>query len=89
MSCEFCRIGHYEDVVVPYIQWVNGQIMVIPNAPAYSCDICGYMEYDVHFMQKLNQLLANLTDEENVSAATYQRPMIVNSTITAATRRSQ
>lgn len=89
MSCEFCRIGHYEDVVSPYIQWINGQIMVIPNAPAYSCDICGYMEYDFRFMQKLNHLLANLTDEETGATVAYQRPIMVNSTIIAATRRSQ
>ena len=89
MSCEHCRIGHYEDIFSPYIQWLEGQIMVIPNAPAYSCDICGYMEYDPHFMQKLNQLLSFLTDEETSHGPDYQQPIVMNQSIIAMARRSQ
>jgi YgiT-type zinc finger domain-containing protein len=89
MSCEFCRIGHYESVVAPYIQWLDGHIMVIPNAPAYSCDICGHMEYDLRFVQQLDKLLTRLTNEETYDGAAFQQPIMANPAAMATTRRSQ
>ncbi len=34
--------------------------MVLPNAPAYSCDICGQLQYDEDFLDSMDILLQEL-----------------------------
>ena len=63
MNCEQCRIGHYQPIAAPYMRWLDDQIMVIPNVPAYTCDVCGQMQYDADFLQKLQYLLDRLTSD--------------------------
>jgi hypothetical protein len=63
--------------------------MVVPNAPAYSCDICGHMEYDANFLQKLNHLLNRFAEEDRNAAGKYRRPAVFEPTLMQATRRSQ
>ncbi len=75
MSCEHCRIGHIQSTLTPYIQWLDGQIMIIPNAPASSCDVCGYMEYDAIFIHKLNHLLAQFSKTTPSNGVVY-RPVM-------------
>jgi YgiT-type zinc finger domain-containing protein len=89
MSCEYCHIGHYELSFSPYVHWYHGKIMVIPNAPAYSCDICGHMEYDENFLQKLNHLLNRFAEVERNTSATYRRPAVFEPALMPATRRGQ
>lgn len=89
MSCEYCHIGHYELSYSPYVHLYQGKIMVIPNAPAYSCDICGHMEYDDSFLQKLNHLLNRFADEGQNNVTTYRRSIMVEPSFMQTTRRSQ
>jgi YgiT-type zinc finger domain-containing protein len=56
-SCELCRIGHCQPITAPYIYWVDRQVLVLPNAPAFLCDICGQLWYDAHFLNMLDILL--------------------------------
>lgn len=89
MSCEYCHIGHYELSYSPYLHWYHGKIMVIPNAPTYSCDICGHMEYDDKFLQKLNHLLNRFAEAEQNTAAPYRRPAVYEPVLMTAPRRGQ
>ncbi len=89
MSCEYCHIGHYELSYSPYVHWYNGKIMVIPNAPAYSCDICGHMEYDAGFLQKLNHLLNRFADAAQNNTATHPRPVRFEPNLMHITNYSQ
>lgn len=89
MNCEYCHIGHIQSTLVPYLQWLEGQIMVIPNAPAFSCDICGYMEYDGDFVQKLDHLLERFTENIRSHELTRQRSVITESAQWSTSRRSQ
>lgn len=63
--------------------------MVIPNAPAYSCDICGHMEYDAGFLQKLDHLLNRFADETQNNAVKRPRPVMFEPNLMHTTRRSQ
>ena len=63
--------------------------MVIPNAPAYSCDICGHMEYDAGFLQKLNHLLNRFADEAQNNSATHPRPVTFEPNLMHITHYSQ
>ncbi len=63
--------------------------MVIPNAPAYSCDICGHMEYDAGFLQKLNHLLNRFADAAQNNTATHPRPVRFEPNLMHITNYSQ
>jgi len=60
IPCEQCRIGHCQPTTAPYIYWIKKQVLVMPNAPAYSCDICGQLQYDASFLTTLEMLLQEL-----------------------------
>jgi hypothetical protein len=89
IPCEHCRIGHSQQTAVPYIQWLNGQIVVMPDVPAASCDICGYMEYDAGFIQKLDHLLNQLSKPGSGSHAPPRKHLKTEANSWPATRRSQ
>ncbi len=89
MSCEYCHIGHYETTYSPYVHWYRGKIMVIPNAPAYSCDICGHMEYDADFIHKLNHLLNRFAEGSTPNPGSFRQPVTLEPIFAHTTRRSQ
>jgi hypothetical protein len=60
ISCEECRIGRYRATTAPYLQWIGGRMVVFPNAPAYVCDMCHYMKYDVRFLRDVEYMLDKL-----------------------------
>lgn len=57
MNCEQCRIGLYHVTSAPYLHWLDDQLMVVPKAPAYICDMCGHMHYDPNFIKQLQYLV--------------------------------
>lgn len=63
VSCEECRIGRYRDTTAPYLQWIGGRMVVFPNAPAYVCDVCHYMKYDVRFLRDVEYMLDKLSQQ--------------------------
>lgn len=66
MNCEKCHVGHYRQVSAPYLRWFGSQIMVIPDSPAYACDLCDDLVYDINFVNKLESLIEQLVDEVQV-----------------------
>lgn len=64
--CEECRIGRYQATTAPYLQWVDGRMLVFPDAPAYTCDVCRYMKYDVRFVQNVEYVLNRLRRRQPV-----------------------
>ncbi len=89
MNCEHCHIGHFQSTRVPYLQWHQGQIMVIPDAPAASCDICGRMEYDAVFLFKLDYLLDQLSTHAQNSETAPSHPILIEQARWQPTRRSR
>ena len=57
MKCENCRIGRYRPATLPYVTDVEGKIMIIPNVPAYVCDVCRRSQYDPGYMIFVQHLL--------------------------------
>jgi YgiT-type zinc finger domain-containing protein len=58
--CDICRIGRCKPVKVPYLYWVDDQVMVMPNSPAFACDICGQVYFDPAFLVLIECLLQEL-----------------------------
>jgi hypothetical protein len=42
---------------LPYFTQVNGEVITVPNFPAWVCDLCGYRENDSRARNWLNILL--------------------------------
>lgn len=60
--CEECHIGIYRPSPVPFLHLLGGRMMVVPDAPAYVCDVCGDVYYDDDFTSKVQYLLDRLAD---------------------------
>jgi len=57
MKCENCRIGRYRPTTLAYVTDLDGEIMIIPNVPAYVCDVCRRSQYDPAYMIFVQHLL--------------------------------
>ena len=63
IRCEDCGIGYYQPQSAPYLLPLGRQMMVIPDAPAYSCDVCGFRAWDEEFLRAIHSLLAQAAAE--------------------------
>ncbi len=45
----------------------------MPNAPAYTCDVCGQIQYDAAFLSKIDILLQEMENGLPVEEPTRQR----------------
>lgn len=59
--CSQCHIGNLQPRKVSYANWHAGLFVVVPNAPAWQCDVCAYFEIDAELMVKLLPLLGPVT----------------------------
>ena len=71
--CETCRLGRYHQAQVPYLSWFEGQIVLVSNAPAEVCDICGETIFDGGFEQFMHVLIEHGTLADKQNAANHQR----------------
>jgi hypothetical protein len=56
-DCPRCQIGHCRPGKSTYTQIANGQVISIPNITVYTCDVCGYHEYDRDALVRLQTML--------------------------------
>lgn len=76
-SCPKCRAGVLQPRELTYFTALNGEMLVVPNFPAWVCDICGYVEYDERALGWLYTLLSPPMQHRPVrrtSSATRPRP---------------
>jgi len=55
--CEFCHVGVVRQQLIPYVQWYNDELIVIPKALAEVCDYCGEKTFDPKLVNALQQML--------------------------------
>lgn len=74
MVCEECGIGRCQPTLAPYLHRLeNGQLMMIPDAPASACDVCGEIRFDDDFASKIRYLLDHL--DHKAQSDTRGRPL--------------
>lgn len=56
--CPLCRIGTFRRKQVSYFKFRGGQLVSVPDFPAWVCDVCQHREYDPTALAELNFLLA-------------------------------
>jgi YgiT-type zinc finger domain-containing protein len=57
-ACPECQTGILRLQYLTYFTWLNGELISVPNFPAWVCDVCGMREYDGRAVNWLNTLLS-------------------------------
>ena len=55
--CPECQTGVLRLRYLTYFTWLNSELVMAPNFPAWVCDVCGRREYDPRAIKWLNTLL--------------------------------
>lgn len=72
IPCNECGGGRMKRRYVAYITWLGEEMIIVPDFPAWVCDVCGRREYDMAAMTRLSLLLspnAGQTPERRVRPA--------------------
>ncbi|MEN8172173.1 MAG: YgiT-type zinc finger protein [Chloroflexota bacterium] len=55
--CPACQIGVLQITQVTYFTFITGEMITVPDFPAWDCDICNYQEVDARALSRLHVLL--------------------------------
>lgn len=55
--CPECQMGLMQIKRITYFTWLNGELITVPNFPAWVCDLCGRRDYDYRAITWLNTIL--------------------------------
>lgn len=67
IPCPECRSGVMHLRYITYFTWLSGQLVTVPNFPAWTCDVCGLREYDTRAISWLNTMLNPAAGKRPVS----------------------
>jgi YgiT-type zinc finger domain-containing protein len=65
--CVECQAGQMREHFVTYLTWLGGEMITVPDFPAWVCDICGRREYDQQALSRLSLLLNPSAGKSNIS----------------------
>ncbi len=65
--CPRCQAGVLHLRYVTYYTRLGHDLLVVPNFPAWQCDVCGYLEYDPKALNYLHVLLSAPLQHEHRS----------------------
>lgn len=57
LPCNECPAGVMHLRHITYFTWLSGELITVPDFPAWVCDMCGKREYDGRAVTWLNMLL--------------------------------
>lgn len=67
--CSRCQIGHLRPGLYPFTRVYNGMLVSIPDMPSFTCDVCGFVEYDASSLAGLETLVGKLRRAGNGARA--------------------
>jgi YgiT-type zinc finger domain-containing protein len=56
-TCPECQAGIMRLENITYHTWLVGELITVPDFPAWICDVCGRRDYDTQAISWLNILL--------------------------------
>jgi len=62
-KCEECYIGRCKPVALTYMRKVGPHLVILPDAPACRCDMCGSSRFDTGFLLTMQVLLEKMTND--------------------------
>ncbi len=69
-KCEECHIGHCHPVELTYMRNLGPHMVVVPEAPASKCDMCGCINFDPGFLLTMQAILYELVDNQRQGGRT-------------------
>jgi YgiT-type zinc finger domain-containing protein len=57
-TCYQCQAGVMNLHFITYFTWLDQELVMVPNFPAWVCDVCGRREYDNRAVNWLSTLLS-------------------------------
>ncbi len=63
-KCEECLVGRCRPLALPYIHGFGPHMIVLPNAPATRCDMCGSVAFDERFLLAVHTLMEQAAREQ-------------------------
>lgn len=77
--CNECGVGRCKPVTLPYMRMFGMHMVVLPNAPASKCDVCGVVDFKPEFLLAMQVMLEEIAKEQRSAGlakqpATERRP---------------
>jgi YgiT-type zinc finger domain-containing protein len=60
-ECPRCQIGHCHPGKTTFTRLHHGRLISVPDMTVYTCDVCGFQEFDPEAMTILQRLLGHAT----------------------------
>jgi len=57
LPCDECQAGVKRLQYITYFTWLGDELVMVPNFPAWICDVCGRRDYDEKSISWLSMLL--------------------------------
>jgi YgiT-type zinc finger domain-containing protein len=57
VACDECQAGLKHLHFITYFTWLGDELVLVPNFPAWICDVCGRRDYDEKSIAWLSMLL--------------------------------
>lgn len=57
VPCNECQAGMKRLHFITYFTWLGDELVMVPNFPAWICDVCGRRDYDEKSISWLTMLL--------------------------------
>ncbi len=73
--CTECQAGVLHMEHMTYFTWLGEELVMVPNFPAWVCDVCGRREYDTRAIAWLTTLL-NPDAGKPAAAVRRRRPPV-------------
>lgn len=55
--CPRCQVGHCQRSTAPYLRVHGNRLVNVPDMPIWTCDICGFFEYEREALARLESLM--------------------------------
>ena len=86
IRCEECGIGRCRPISTPYLLKIGKHMLVMPDSPAYACDICGNRFFDDEFLNGVHYLLEQAAEDSRRRARRRQAPLRESAALPQARR---
>ena len=76
--CDECQAGVKHLHFITYFTWLGDELVMVPNFPAWICDVCGRRDYDEKSISWLTMLLnpdAGKPSKSRSAAPRRNRPL--------------
>jgi|FLYN01.1.fsa_nt_gi hypothetical protein len=57
--CPRCQVGHCQRSMKPYLRVYGDLLVNVPDMPIWTCDICGFYEYERDALARLENLMSS------------------------------